>query len=177
MMTRFCAQFAVALLLGAPTVDTAAAQERDASEARASEAAAAMQSGKFDVAAAIYDELVAARPTNAGLLMNLGMARYMAGHPDQALPVLRKAVRLNPSLGPASLFLGASLLDLGQFAEAAVSLQRAVTLMPKNPDAREMLARSYLGSSRPTKAAPQYRALTSLSAVEREGVVRPRPEL
>jgi predicted Zn-dependent protease len=165
MMTRFCTQLAVALLLGAPTVGTAGAavaQGRDGSEARASEAAAAMQSGKFDAAAAIYDELVAVRPTNAGLLMNLGMARYMAGHPDQALPVLRQAVRLNPSLGPASLFLGASLLDLGHFGEATVPLQRAVTLMPKNPDAREMLARSYLGASRPAKAAPQYRALTSL---------------
>ena len=110
-----------------------------------------MQSGRFDAAATIYAELVTARPNDAGLLMNLGMARYMAGHPDQALPVLRKAVRLNEALAPASLFLGASLLDLGQFADAAAPLQRAVTLMPKNPDAREMLARAYLGSSRPVE--------------------------
>ncbi len=94
--------------------------------------------------------------------MNLGMARYMAGHPDQALPVLRKAVQLNGALAPASLFLGASLLDLGQFADATAPLRTAVTLMPKNPDAREMLARAYLGLSRPSKAAPQYRTLTTL---------------
>ena len=129
-------------------------QDADWAAARAAEAAAAMQSGRFDAAATIYAELVAARPNDAGLLMNLGMARYMSGHPDQALPVLQKAVRLNASLAPASLFLGASLLDLGQFADATAPLQRAVTLMPKNPDAREMLARSYLGSSRPSRPRP-----------------------
>jgi predicted Zn-dependent protease len=151
---------AFALLCGAPGMT--GAQGQDALAARASEAAAAMQSGRFDTAAAIYDELVSARPNDAGLLMNLGMSRYMAGHPDEALPVLKKAVRLNSALAPASLFLGASLLDLGQFVDAAAPLQRAVTLMPRNPDAREMLARAYLGASRPSKAAPQYRALTNL---------------
>jgi len=155
------------LLCGAPEI--AVAQAQDALAARMSEAASAMQSGRFDAAAAIYGELVTARPNDAGILMNLGMARYMAGHPDQALPVLRKAVRLNASLGPASLFLGASLLDLGEFAAAASPLQRAVTLMPKNPDAREMLARAYLGSSNPSKAAPEYRALTKLQPLNPKG--------
>ena len=130
--------------------------------ARASEAAAAMQSGQFDAAAAIYDELVAARPNDAGLLMNLGMARYMAGHPDQALPVLRKAVRLNASLG-AGLALSRRVAARPRaVCRRHGAAPAAVTLMPKNPDAREMLARSYLGSSRPSKAAPQYRTLTTL---------------
>jgi predicted Zn-dependent protease len=149
-----------AVLWGAPL--SATAQRPDALAARATEAAAAMQSGRFDAAASIYGELVTARPNDAGLLMNLGMARYMSGHPDQALPVLQKAVRLSPSLAPASLFLGASLLDLGQFAAATTPLQRAVTMMPKNADAREMLARAYLGALQPSKAAPQYIALTTL---------------
>jgi predicted Zn-dependent protease len=160
MKTNALVSIVFALLCGMPTL--AAAQGQDALAARASEAATAMQSGRFDAAAAIYDEIVAARPNDAGLLMNLGMARYMAGQPDRALPVLKKAVQLNRALAPASLFLGASLLDLGQFADAAAPLQRAVTLMPQNPDAREMLARAYLGASRPSKAAIQYRALTNL---------------
>jgi predicted Zn-dependent protease len=158
---RPCAHLLVVLVLLCGAPPRARAQAHDAA-ARASEAAAAMQAGRFEAAAAIYDELVTSRPNDAGLLMNLGMARYMGGHPDQALPVLQKAVRLDESLAPASLFLGASLLDLGKFAKAAAPLQRAVALMPKNPDAREMLARSYLGSSQPSKAAPQYRTLTTL---------------
>jgi predicted Zn-dependent protease len=121
-----------------------------------------MQAGRFDEAATIYAELTTARPGDAGLLMNLGMARYMAGHPDDALAPLQKSVRLEPSLAPASLFLGASLLDLGRSKEAAVPLQRAVTAMPQNADAREMLARAYLGTSQFTKAALHYRSLTTI---------------
>jgi len=121
-----------------------------------------MQASRFDEAAAIYAELVAARPGDSGLQMNLGMARYMAGHPADALPPLQKAVRLNPSLAPASLFLGASLLDLGRPKEAVPSLQKAVTAMPDNPDAREMLARGQLMLSRFTSAAASYQALTAL---------------
>ena len=50
--------------------------------------------------------------------MNLGMARYMAGHPADAVAPLQKACGSTPPLAPASLFLGASLLDLGRPQEA-----------------------------------------------------------
>jgi predicted Zn-dependent protease len=158
MTNRFSLVLIVGLLGGA----AAGHAQTPAAAARAAEASAAMKAGQFDTAAAIYDELVTSRPNDAGLLMNLGMARYMAGHPDQALPVLRKSVRLNASLAPASLFLGAALLDLGQFAAASAPLARAVALMPQNPDAREMLARSYLATARPAEAVNQYRTLTTL---------------
>ena len=137
-------------------------QAGDPIAARAGEGAAALQAGRFDEAATIYDELTSARPNDAGLLMNLGMARYMAGHPADALGPLQKSIRLDPSLTPASLFLGASLLDLGRSSEAAAPLQRAVTAMPQNADAREMLARAYLATSQFTKAVAHYRTLTTL---------------
>ena len=79
-----------------------------------------MQAERFDEAIGIYEELVAARPADAGLLMNLGMARLhgRAGR-RQAIAPLEKAARLQPSLAPASLFLGASLLEVGRVKEAA----------------------------------------------------------
>jgi predicted Zn-dependent protease len=121
-----------------------------------------MQAGRYDEAAAIYGELTAARPADAGLLMNLGMARYMAGHPEDALTPLQKSIRLQPALAPASLFLGASLLDLGRAKEAVPPLQRAVTAMPDNADAREMLSRAYLETDQFRKAAASYRTLTAM---------------
>jgi predicted Zn-dependent protease len=151
------------LVLSRPAVS--AAQTTDALGARAAEAAAAMQAGKFQEAATIYAELAAARPADAGLLMNLGMARYMAGHPAEALPPLQKAVRLRPALAPASLFLGAAFLDLGRAREAVLPLERAVTAMPQNADAREMLARAYLQRSQFTKASVQYQMLTTMQPV------------
>ena len=124
-----------------------------------------MQAGRFEDAAKIYDELTSARPDDAGLLMNLGMARYMAGHPADALGPLQKSVRLAPSLAPASLFLGASLLDLGRSKEAVPPLERAVRVMPQNADAREMLARAYLGTSQFANSAQHYRTLTEMQPV------------
>ena len=121
-----------------------------------------MEASRFDEAAAIYGELVAAKPGDGGLLLNLGMARYMAGHPADAVAPLKKAVQLNPAAAPASLFLGASLLDLGRPEEAAPLLQKAVTAMPTNADAREMLARAQLMLSRYQSAAASYRALSRI---------------
>jgi Flp pilus assembly protein TadD len=108
-LLRFLALFAV---LG-PGLGLQAAQGPEALAARAAEGSAAMQASRFGDAATIYAELVAARPGDAGLLMNLGMARYMAGHPADALAPLQKAVRLNPALAPASLFLGAAAAEGG----------------------------------------------------------------
>jgi len=164
-LLRFLALFAV---LG-PGLGLQAAQGPEALAARAAEGSAAMQASRFGDAATIYAELVAARPGDAGLLMNLGMARYMAGHPADALAPLQKAVRLNPALAPASLFLGASLLDLGRPKEAVPPLQKAVTAMPDNADAREMLARCQLMLSRFSAAAASYRALTGLQPENPKG--------
>ena len=160
-MTRLWSASALAIVLSV-TAPVHARQTVDRLAARASEAATAMQASRFDEAAAIYAELVNATPGNGGLLMNLGMARYMAGHPAEAVAPLRKAVQLSPGLAPASLFLGASLLDLGRPQEAVPSLQKAVTAMPDNADAREMLARGQLMLSRFSSAAASYRTLSEL---------------
>jgi predicted Zn-dependent protease len=128
-----------------------------------------MQASRFDEAAAIYAEIVKARPSDAGLLMNLGMAQYMAGHAADAVGSLQKAVRLNASLAPASLFLGAALLDLGEVGKAVAPLGRAVAAMPDNPDAREMLARASLATGRLDSAVTHYRALTTMQADNPKG--------
>ena len=87
------------------------------------------------------------------------------GPSAEALLPLQKAVRLRPALAPASLFLGAALLDLGRGGEAVLPLQRAVTAMPQNADAREMLARAYFERSQFAKASVHYRMLTTMQPV------------
>jgi tetratricopeptide (TPR) repeat protein len=76
---------------------------------------------------------------------------------------LQRAAKLSPSLAPASLFLGAALLDVGRAAEAVPPLKRAVTALPDNADAREMLARAFMTQSKYAAAATHYRALTGLT--------------
>ena len=81
----------------------------------------------------------------------------------------RPVVRLKPSLAPASLFLGASLVDLGRSGEAIAPLQRAVTAMPRNADARAMLSRAYLETSQFRKAVASYRTLTTIQPENPKG--------
>jgi predicted Zn-dependent protease len=147
----------------------AASSAQDATEERAATGAEAMRASRFEEAATIYADLVAARPNDAGLLLNLGMARYMSGHAEQAVAPLQKASRLNPSLAPASMFLGASLVDLGRLEEALAPLQKAVAAMPSNVDAHELLARTQLGLARYANAASEYRILTTLEPNDPKG--------
>ena len=145
------------------------AQGSDAVAAKAAQGSAALKAGRFDEAASIYADLIVARPTDAGLHLNLGMARYMGGHPAEAVAPLRKAVQISPALAPASLFLGASLLNLRASAGSRAALQKAATALPDNADAREMLARGQLALGRYSSAAASYRALTSLQPMSPKG--------
>src|SRR5690242_11794396 len=79
---------------------------------------ALMAAGKFAEAVPIYRELSQAVPNNPGLLVNLGMALHLAGHSRQAIAPLETAIKLDQSIAPAWLFLGASLLDVGEPARA-----------------------------------------------------------
>lgn len=156
---------AVPALPGQARAGPPASEASQALAERAAQGAAALQASRFDEAAAIYGELVEQSPKDPGLLMNLGMARYMAGQAAEAIAPLQKALALNPSLVPASLFLGSALLDTGRVQDAVLPLRKAVTAMPENADAREMLARAYLELSKYSSAAAQYRALTGLQPV------------
>ena len=146
----------------ADAATASAPQAAEALAARAAQGAAALGASRFDEAAAIYGELVEQRPRDPGLLLNLGMARYMAGQHAEAIAPLQKALALNPALAPASLFLGGALLNTGRVQDALAPLRKAVTAMPDNADARDMLARAYLALSKFANAATQYRALTGL---------------
>ena len=73
-----------------------------------------MAARNFDLAAKIYAELVEAVPNNPGLLLNLGMAGIWAGMTAMLLRTLQAALKIDPNIFPANLFLGASLLRSGE---------------------------------------------------------------
>ena len=130
---------------------------------RSRTASRAMEQGQFDEAARIYRELLQALPTDPGLLMNLGMALAMGGHEADALDPLQRAVKLNPRLAPAHLFLGSSYLALGEPAKAIAPLQRAVAARPAEIEPRRMLAQAYAESGRALDAVTQLQRLTELA--------------
>jgi predicted Zn-dependent protease len=107
---------------------------------KARQAKEAMAAGRFDEAAALYAEVVQALPNEPGMRM--------------------KALELRPDLAPASLFLGAAYMELGQPVKAVEPLQKFVGAQPENREARQMLAQAFLSLERWDKAARQYRPLS-----------------
>ena len=121
-----------------------------------------MAAGRYDEAAAVYADLARALPTDAGILLNLGMAQSMAGRPREAIKSLERAVQLKPSLHPAWLFLGTAYLEVGDAASAVRHLVKAVATDPSSVKARRMLADAYLTLERFDEADRQLRRLTEL---------------
>jgi tetratricopeptide (TPR) repeat protein len=122
-----------------------------------------MAEGKFADAIPLYVELNQALPGNPGLLLNLGMALHMAGEERKAVPQLEAAVKIEPKLAPAWLFLGAARLQLGDAPAAVRALRTVLYLQPDHPGALEMLAGALLSMDRPEEAAGQYRKLAELN--------------
>jgi tetratricopeptide (TPR) repeat protein len=121
-----------------------------------------MAEGKFANAIPLYRELNLAVPNNAGLLLNLGMALHMAGDERKSIPQLEAAVKLDPKLAPAWLFLGAARLQLGQTPAAIEAVQTVLSLQPDHRGALEILAGALLSLDRPAEAAEQYRKLADV---------------
>ena len=55
-----------------------------------------MAEGHFEEAIPICEQLVKAMPGNPGLILNLGMAEEMAGHPGQAVPRFEEVLKIEP---------------------------------------------------------------------------------
>src|SRR5216117_649948 len=119
-----------------------------------------MAEGNFAQAIPLYRELNQAVPNNPGLLLNLGMAMHMAGKEREAISELEAAVKLDPALAPAWLFLGTARLQLGETAAGVEALNIFLHLQPDHREARQMLAGALLSLGRIEEATWQYQKLT-----------------
>jgi tetratricopeptide (TPR) repeat protein len=122
-----------------------------------------MAQGNFVEAIALYRDLNQAVPNNPGLMLNLGMALHMAGDERKSISQLEAAVKLDPKLTPAWLFLGAARLRLGQASAAIEPLKMVLRREPDHQDALEMLAAALLSLGRDAQAARQYQKLIDLN--------------
>lgn len=74
-----------------------------------------------------FEKLVKISPSAAEYHLNLGIAHYSSGRPQDATRALRQALKLKPSLTRARDYLGASLAESGQCKEALPYLRRDVS--------------------------------------------------
>jgi tetratricopeptide (TPR) repeat protein len=101
-------------------------------------------------------------PNHAQSLAYLGDIALKATNPDQALPLLRKAVGLNNDIRIAYVDLGAVLTQQQQYADAITALERAVQLDPAEPDAHYRLARAYQAMGNAPGAQKEFATVREL---------------
>ena len=124
----------------------------------------AMAAGRFQDAIPIYRELVKALPNNPGLIMNLGLAQRMTGQDRNAIRQFEAALKLDPGLLPARLFLGVSYLRIGQPERAVGPLGTVIEAQPDNAQARQVLADALLSLDRFAEAAAHFRRLSEIES-------------
>ena len=118
--------------------------------------------GKPEEAIPIYARLAKASPTDSRLFFNLCIAEFKAGKFQDAAVHAGTALKLDPNLAAADLFLGASYLQLGQEAKAVAPLTRAVDAMPNDRNAGLMLGEALVGSNRYKDALSPLRRASEL---------------
>lgn len=121
-----------------------------------------MAQGRFEEAIPICERLVKSLPGNPGLILNLGLAEEMAGHPAKAIPNFEAVLKVHPENIPALTSIATARLQLHRPDLAIAPLKKLVTAQPEDLNARGMLAGAEMGIDAFDEAAGQYRQLTSL---------------
>jgi tetratricopeptide (TPR) repeat protein len=95
----------------------------------------AMAAGNFDAAAAAYATVTQSAPSFAEGFLDLGLAQFQAGKPDDAQESLGKALHLKPALHGANLFLGIIAYRQNRFKDAEHLVESETQLDPHSAKA------------------------------------------
>jgi tetratricopeptide (TPR) repeat protein len=111
----------------------------------------ALAAGQYNEAESDFKKLLAVDPNIAEIHATLGLVYFQEKKFDQAVPELRRALKLKPALGRASTLLAMSLSETGQYQEALLGLEKGFQ-HPPDPATKRMcglqLMRTYTGLQR-----------------------------
>jgi len=96
--------------------------------------------GRFDEAARLYEEALAAEPVNADGLHLLGVIAHQRGDQETAIKRIRQAIAINGDSAAFHSNLGIAYRSAGRTAEAVETLRRAVELDSASAGIRYNLA-------------------------------------
>jgi len=128
--------------------------------------------GRFDEAAAMYEEAARRAPKSAVPLQNLWyLHNFNRKDPAATVGVGRRLVDLSPGLANPHSLLGFSLAIRESFDEAAQELRKALEIEPDHPYALANLGHVLYASGKAAEAVPVYRRVVELSKQDRLGGV------
>lgn len=98
---------------------------------------------KFSDSAAALDKAARLKPGLRGVNLWLGINDVKLGEPAKALPLLREAVRENPTDLQAERFYGAALWSTGQTFAAIDQMVKTCSMFPADTDSFFVLSETY----------------------------------
>jgi adenylate cyclase len=108
---------------------------------------------QFDKAVTHAEQALALDPNSSAVLYSSASALAFSGRPEDAIPLLQKAIRLNP-FAPAVFFYNLSVAYrmVGQFDQAVEQAKKAVERDPKNQFTNLALASACILAGREAEA-------------------------
>ena len=116
------------------------------------EAEAAKDSGEYEVALALFRQILARHPTATVAFVGMGEVYLLQNDYAKAEPVFARAARLEPRNFDAQYGHGLALQMLWRFVEAVRAYHRALSIRPDSVDANHQLATTYLQMDAPQSA-------------------------
>jgi adenylate cyclase len=108
---------------------------------------------QHEKAMAAFERALALEPNGYGPLFWLGMALSFAGRPQEAIPHLKRAIRLNPLDPNLGLYgLGTAYIGMERYEEAITVLKKALHYIPDFFEAHLRLAACYAALGREEEA-------------------------
>jgi tetratricopeptide (TPR) repeat protein len=143
------------LTLASLSVLAAMAQSSGAAEQYAEQGQRALADGHYSEAEQAFEKLRQLEPSVAEVHANLGLIYFQERKFEQAVPALRQALKLKPSLTKTDGLLAISLSELGRYREALSGLEKGFR-RSSDPETRRMcglhLERAYTGLQQNNKA-------------------------
>lgn len=113
---------------------------------------AARQSGNYEVALAMFRDLLAENPTMTSAYLGLGRTHDAMGNFTESERDYRRAAQLEPRNYDAQFGHGVALRMLRRFKEAIDAFFRALTIRPDSFEANLNIALTYLETDQPSGA-------------------------
>ncbi len=132
-------------------------------------ARAALAAGKSEEALALYREAVRAAPGDSRTLLGLSIAEYQTKRFADSIQHATAALRANPNLQAANVFIGGSYLELGEAGKSVAPLRSALVSMPADSNAITLLARALFSLTRYEEAQTYFERSVKLQPTDPRG--------